>query len=757
MAGHAHGIRAGSAYVELFADSSALVRGLKLAESRLKKFGASLSKIGGTMMGAGMGLTFAGMATTAPIVMATKSYMAFSDAMLATRAALTATDAEYESLLAKANELGLVTSFTTTEVANAMLQLARGGFSVTEIDASIASMLDLARASGTDLPLATEIAAATLRRFRLEASEMTRVADVLTAAANLSALSVEDIGTTLEYVGPLAWKAGLSLEDTSKAIGTLANMGIKGSMAGTSLRQILAQISTVKIQDMLRAEGVEALDSSRNLRKLGDVMIDIGKAMAGMTNAQQLSWMRELFDQRAMTAGVNLATVQFDRLNEGIDAASGTAREQAVLMDSEVGGAWRRFTSALDVAANAVGKALTPTLMRLSQILREGIEMITRFATENQNVIVIVSALSAGLVVLGPALVGLGGAMMAASITIGMVITSLGVVGSALSLLLTPVGAVGAAVVAMTAIFLTQTETGQGIWQGFVGTIMDILAPLKSTFDETFKAIADAVAAGDITLAFQALGAGLKVELLQIQDMFASAWESITRSSETPWLLLNELEEAMGVHLGKRTRKDRDAEDQANMLRRANELADARTKLTDIAKAAKQAADLRIADAARAAAVAHLEEQAKNFPQFGDAKPFSLTDWAGAKAGGIAGGLAQKVGGLWDAITAADWGDLAKRGLGAAGAMAEGIPWAEPWSEDVQAASTAAESMATQGTFSSVAAMRMGGVLAVSPMERAARAAERTEALQAGGNKLLSDLVAAAKKAKLVFTGQLGG
>src|SRR3990172_11166218 len=400
MAGHAHGIRAGSAYVELFADSSALVRGLKLAESRLKKFGASLSKIGGTMMGAGMGLTFAGLATTAPIVLATKSYMAFSDAMLATRAALGATQEEFDALSAKANELGGTTSFTTTEVANAMLELGRAGFSVTEIDAAIASMLDLARASGTELPLATEIAASTLRGFNLEASEMTRVADVITATANLSALSVEDMGETLKYVSPIAAEVGLSLEETAKAVGTLANMGIKGSMAGTSLRQILVRLSKVEVQDMLREQGVAALDSSGNLRNLGDVMIDIGKAMSGMTNAQRLDWMHELFDQRAMTAGVKLATTQFDRLNEGIDKAAGTAAAQAAMMDSEIGGAWRRFTSALDVAANTVGKALTPTLMRMSEILREGIAMITTFATEHQQAVIIVSALSATLVIL---------------------------------------------------------------------------------------------------------------------------------------------------------------------------------------------------------------------------------------------------------------------------------------------------------------------------------------------------------------------
>lgn len=68
----AHGIRAVRAFVELFADDSQLVRGLKAAERRLKAFGAGVRSIGTQLLGVG-----AGIAT--PLVAATDVFVDLGD------------------------------------------------------------------------------------------------------------------------------------------------------------------------------------------------------------------------------------------------------------------------------------------------------------------------------------------------------------------------------------------------------------------------------------------------------------------------------------------------------------------------------------------------------------------------------------------------------------------------------------------------------------------------------------------------------
>ncbi|MFQ5733190.1 MAG: phage tail tape measure protein, partial [Planctomycetaceae bacterium] len=255
MAASAKGIRAGKAFVELFADDSKLVRGLRSAQRRLRAFGRSVTQMGRRM-------AVASIATLAPIAVATKIFAGFSDQMAKVKAVTGASAGAFESLTARAKELGRTTSFTASQVAGAMVELGRAGFKPKAILNSIAGVLDLARATDTELPRAAEIAGAALRGFSLDSTEAGRVADVLTATANNSSQGLEDIGEALKVVAPIAVEAGESLEDTAAALGVLANNGIKGSLAGNSVARAYKNLSTSKAQKLLRSVGVEAVDSS---------------------------------------------------------------------------------------------------------------------------------------------------------------------------------------------------------------------------------------------------------------------------------------------------------------------------------------------------------------------------------------------------------------------------------------------------------------------------------------------------------------
>ena len=158
--------------------------------------------------------------------------------------------------------------------------------------------MNLARATGTSLPEAADISSSSLRSFGLEARQAGRVADVLTAAANNSAQTLIDLGESMKYVAPVAAEFGLSIEETSKVLGALANFGIKGSMAGTTLKQIMVQLAKPdKIAD-LKAMGVAATDSSGTFRNLSDILRDLGAAMEGNAEFETTAIMADLFDQR---------------------------------------------------------------------------------------------------------------------------------------------------------------------------------------------------------------------------------------------------------------------------------------------------------------------------------------------------------------------------------------------------------------------------------------------------------------------------
>ena len=190
-------IRAGRAFVEFFADDSKLVRGLRRAEKRLRVFGAKVRNLGLKLAGLGTALA-------APLGIATRVFAGFDDQMRAVQAVLGATGEQFERLTTNAQHLGRTTRYTAAQVAGAMLELARAGFDTDQIDAAIGSVLALARASGTDLAEASNIAGNALRAFGLEADQMGRTADVLSATANNSAQTLTDLGEAMKYAAPVA-------------------------------------------------------------------------------------------------------------------------------------------------------------------------------------------------------------------------------------------------------------------------------------------------------------------------------------------------------------------------------------------------------------------------------------------------------------------------------------------------------------------------------------------------------------------------
>jgi TP901 family phage tail tape measure protein len=546
-------IKAGRAFVEVFADNKKLVRGLRQAGAKLKEFGREVRNTGLAIAGLG-----AAIAT--PIALATRVFSGFDDQMRAVKGVVGATGKEFDMLTEKAKFLGRTTSYTAAQVASAMLELGRAGFSAVEINNSIAGVMNLARATGTSLPEAADISSSSLRSFGLEADQAGRVADVLTAAANNSAQTLIDLGESMKYVAPVAAEFGLSIEETSKVLGALANFGIKGSMAGTTLKQIMVQLAKPdKIAD-LKAMGVAATDSSGTFRNLSDILRDLGAAMEGMPNSKRLAIMADLFDQRAMAGGIKLTAAAFDRLNNAIDNAAGTAAKTAAVMDSGIGGAFRRLWSAVEGIAISVGDSLAPFLSLLADKFAEISTKIEGFISRNKILVGVVSSIAFGLIAVGGSLVAFGALVSG----LGFIITkaasvfvlmggAIKIIAAVMAFLVTPLGAVIAGLTSVTFAILKFTGAGRRAieWLGKSFTT------LYETSRDAFEGIKKALDAGQYELAAKILwlslkkiwldGTGALLDLwsgftagfravgTQVWSFMKSVWQSITTSLLVAW------------------------------------------------------------------------------------------------------------------------------------------------------------------------------------------------------------------------------
>ena len=470
----ASGIRMGRVFVEIGADPAKFFRALQGVQRSIGRIGASMTSLGTRMAGVGG-------AMAAPIALAARQFAQFDDAIRMTGAVSGATGAGLQKLNDTARELGATTSFTAVQVASLMTELGRAGFSPDEINTMTAAVLNLARATGTDATISAGIMAATLRQFSMGAGEAARVSDVLTKAANATFNTVEGLGESLKFAGPVAQSLGMSLEETVAVLGVLGNVGIQGSEAGTALRRlsIIAAGSGEQLQELF---GISNTDSDGGLKPLVDILDEINQATANMPVAERTAKMAKAFGLLGITSAnvLSSSAAGVRGLAEELRNAEGTAARTARQMDAGLGGAMRIAYSAIEGTALAIGEALAPTLQSLLETLTGVAGGITRFIKDNQELVVSIAKGVAIFTGVGLAIAGVG--------------IALTIVAGAMGLVLSPVGAILAAVVALG-----------GAMTYFAGGFSG-LADLASN---TFSGIYAAIAEGDLAGAMDVLWAGL--------------------------------------------------------------------------------------------------------------------------------------------------------------------------------------------------------------------------------------------------------
>ena len=215
-------------------------------QSGISSFSSKLGSVGRTFSSFNrkllLGFTAIGASVTALGIKAIKSFGEFERQLKRVQVLAGGTEDDFKKLTDTAFKLGSSTAFSAQEVAEAFEEFAKAGFKVDDILKASESTLGLATAGNIELAEAVNIAVAALNAFQRDAEDTNNVATILTTAFTNSAQTLQDLGEALKFVSPLASSLGISLEELSAALGTLANVGIRGSLAGTSLNQALLQL-----------------------------------------------------------------------------------------------------------------------------------------------------------------------------------------------------------------------------------------------------------------------------------------------------------------------------------------------------------------------------------------------------------------------------------------------------------------------------------------------------------------------------------
>lgn len=451
---------------------------------------------------------------------------------------------QYDAVAAKALQLGADTIYSADQIADSFVELAKSGVGAEDIINGIGEGV-AALGAAADIPLdtAANIITSAVATFQLGAENAVMVADKLAGAANASIIDVQDLGVSLKYVGGVASSLGVPFEDVNTALAVLGENGIKGSTAGTSLRQVLLGLngSTKKAQTALKELGIitedggnKFYDAEGKAKSLSEVFQILQDATAGMSDQQKTATFQQIFATRAlpslialtragadgfaeMSAEINKTTA-YDVASQRLDNLSGDIEILKGNIDTlmiTAGGPFQNFARGIVQGITGIIQAF----MDLPQAVQSSILV---FLAISSVLLIVVGAIG---MISGAVLniIGLAIRMKDAWGAIAGILTKLRVAFFAVFALMRahPIGLLITAIAALVAgliWFFTQTEQGQAIWAKLMAAFQSALAVVLPWLQQMID-----VVGGALVTAFQAI---LPV-LGQVVDFLGGVFTSV--------------------------------------------------------------------------------------------------------------------------------------------------------------------------------------------------------------------------------------
>lgn len=284
-------------------------------------------------------------------------------------------------------KMGATTAFSASEAADALNYMALAGYDVDTSMKMLPNVLNLAAAGSMDLAAASDMITDSQTALGLTIEETNELVDKMASAASKSNTSVSQLGDAILTVGGTAKNLKGGTTELSTVLGLLADNGIKGSEAGTKLRNIMMALNptTKDAIAAFDALGVQTYDSSGELRSMEDIFGDLSRAMAGMTDQERTQIISDIFNKQdiaAVNALLSTGTERWEELSGAIDNSSGAAQKMADTQLDNLAGDIKLFESALESAKISISDQLTPTLREFVQFGTDAIGRLTEAFNE---------------------------------------------------------------------------------------------------------------------------------------------------------------------------------------------------------------------------------------------------------------------------------------------------------------------------------------------------------------------------------------
>ncbi|HBI2297342.1 TPA: phage tail tape measure protein [Listeria monocytogenes] len=384
------------------------VKGLDSSIVKVEQFGNMLEKSGQKLAKAGTAMT---VGFTAPIVAgmikSTKAYLDFDNEVTEVNSLLRESGESakefgdrYTQVFDYAQKASVKYGVASEQTMLGMKEMVKKGYDINQTMASMPAIFNAARASGDDFETVMSVTTSTLEQFGMISKDTNKqmeytnkVADVLTYVADKTAAGFSDMGTAMNYVGPISHSLGYSLTDTAAAVGLLSNRGIEGQKAGTGLRGMLTSLlkPSKSAAEAMSAVGLTIEDNNGNMKTLPTLLDDINDKTKKMTKTQKNSFLTMIFGREPLSAVNTLLEAGGDSLrkySKGADEANGYTKQVADNMRKAGKFGVDQFKASLEVLEQNVGQKLMPALTPIIEWANKMIDKFNDLSGEQQQNII---------------------------------------------------------------------------------------------------------------------------------------------------------------------------------------------------------------------------------------------------------------------------------------------------------------------------------------------------------------------------------
>lgn len=479
------------------APSKETLKAMRKMSSEAKAAGKSIKSAGDTIANAGSKMT---KSVTVPIagvgVAAVKTAADYESAMSNVQAITGATGDDFKKLTQLGKDLGASTAWSAQECAEAMQYTGMAGWTAQQNIDGLKGILDLASASGTELARTSDIMTDAISAFGYKASDSAKFADVMTKACTAANVSVDTLGESYKYCGAICGTMGYSIDEVTTSLAVMGNMGIKGSQAGTALKNAISNMAapTKNMKAAMDDLGISITNQDGSMKSWGDVIKNLQGSFKGLSQDQQAAYAKQLFGKESMAgmlAIINTSTKDYNALADSIKNSGGAANDAAQTQLNNLNGQLTLLKSALEGAAITIGDKLLPYIKSAVTWVQKATDWFNGLSDAQVNTIMkiagVVAAIGPAIMIFGKLTSGIGQAVL----TFGKISGAIAKAGGVLGLITSPAGIViGVLAGVAAAAFLIIKN-----WDKVKPAVMKVKDAFTSVMPSIKQTIANAISA----------------------------------------------------------------------------------------------------------------------------------------------------------------------------------------------------------------------------------------------------------------------